>query len=255
MSLQGKIAVVTGGSQGIGASVCERLAADGATVCVVASSSIAKAEAVASRIGAAGGHAIAATADVTSAASLQAMVDGVVERAGRIDILVNSAGVFYPTLAGEASEADVARMLDTNVKGVFLAISAVAPVMRAQRHGKIVNLSSVAGFMGLKGYSVYCATKAGIMLMTRALALELGPHGINVNAIAPGNTATPMNENIRTDPAMAGYLEAMTEKTPSGRTYSTPEEMAGLVAFLVSDASRAMHGSTVLIDEGFSAGL
>jgi 3-oxoacyl-[acyl-carrier protein] reductase len=109
--------------------------------------------------------------------------------------------------------------------------------------------------MGFGGYSMYCATKAGIVMLTRALACELAPHGINVNAIAPGNTATPMNLDIRTDAAFKPMLDAMTARTPSGRVYSDPTEMAAMVAFLASDEARPMHGTTVLMDEGFAAGL
>jgi NAD(P)-dependent dehydrogenase (short-subunit alcohol dehydrogenase family) len=109
--------------------------------------------------------------------------------------------------------------------------------------------------MGIGTNAVYCASKAGVIMMTRALANELAPHGINVNCISPGNTATPMNYEIRTSPALKHFLEAMAARTPSGRVYSTAEEIAGVALFLVSDETRAMHGSNVLIDEGFSAGL
>ncbi len=255
ISLDQKIAVVIGGSQGIGASVCEKLAKEGATVFVVASRSLEKARVVVNSIIAAGGKATPSVCDVCSRDAIETLFRDVLDQVGRIDILVNSAGVFYPTPVGETGEADVERMLDINVKGVFLAISAVAPTMKAQHYGKIVNISSCAGVMGIKGYALYCAAKAGVIMMTRALALELAPEGININAVAPGNTATPMNLDVRTDPAFAGFLQAMTERTPSGRTYSSPEDMANLVAFLASDDSRAIHGSTVLIDEGLTAGL
>ncbi|WP_284946407.1 SDR family NAD(P)-dependent oxidoreductase [Acidisoma cladoniae] len=251
MRLKGKIAVVTGGSQGIGAAVCERFAREGAKVFVVASSDVTKAQLVVDRILAAGGDAVAAAADVTSVAELDALMRQVGDR---LDILVNSAGVFYPTPLG-SPEGDVSRMIDINLKGTFLAISAAAPLMKAGHAGKIINLSSCIGYMAFNTYSIYCATKAGIIMMTRALALELAPHGINVNAIAPGNTATPINENIRTQPEFAGFLQAMGERTPSGQTYSSVEDIANLAMFLASDESRAMHGSTVVIDEGFTAGM
>ncbi|MCB8881272.1 SDR family oxidoreductase [Acidisoma cellulosilytica] len=251
MRLKGKIAVVTGGSQGIGAAISERFAAEGASVFVVASASLEKAQLVVDRIKAAGGDATAAAADVAQAAELGQLMQKVGDR---LDILVNSAGVFYPTPVG-TPESDIGRMIDINLKGSFLVISAAAPVMKAAKSGKIINLSSCAGVMGLNTYSVYCATKAGIMMMTRALALELAPFGINVNAIAPGNTATPINEDIRMKPEFAGFLQSMTERTPSGQTYSSVEDIANLAVFLASDESRAMHGSTVLMDEGFTAGL
>ena len=136
--------------------------------------------------------------------------------------------MFFPTAAGQTSAAEVDRIVDVNLKGSFNTINAAVPHMKQVGGGKIVNIASVAGVMGIGGYSLYCATKAAIMMITRALAVELAPAGINVNAIAPGNTATPMNENIRTDPALKPMLDAMAARTPSGRTYSDPHEMAGL---------------------------
>lgn len=255
MRFAGKIALVTGGSQGIGARIGERLAAEGAGVALVASSDRAKAQQVADRIIAAGGRAAGHAADVRNAAEIAAVIDHIVEAEGHLDILVNCAGVFFPTPIGEAAEADVARIIDINLKGPFNAINAAAPHMKAQGHGKIVNIASVAALMGVTGYSLYCATKAGVSMMTRALALELAPAGININAIAPGNTATPINQNIRTDPAFKPMLDAMTARTPSGTVYSDPDDIANLALYLLSDEARAMHGSTILIDEGFSAGM
>lgn len=255
MRLKNKIALIVGGSQGIGTSIAQRFAAEGAVVGIVASSSLEKAQAVAGEVSKSGARAFAEVADVRDGRSISAMVHKVLGDQGRIDILVNAAGVFYPVPVDEVNETEVDRMLDINLRGTFLTVGAVAPHMKAARSGKIINISSVAGYMGLTGYALYCATKAGIAAMTRALALELAPHGINVNAIAPGNTETPMNEDIRTDPALKPFLDAMAARTPSGRTYSKPEDMAALAAFLASDEARAMHGSTVLADEGFSAGV
>jgi 3-oxoacyl-[acyl-carrier protein] reductase len=252
MRFTGKVALVTGGSQGIGEAVCRRLAAEGATVAVLASSSQAKADAVAATLGhGARGY----VADVSVRAQMRALMAQVRDDLGRIDILVNSAGIFLPTPAGEADESVVDRMIDINLKGTFLAIDAVVPLMKGQGGGVIVNIASVAGVAGIGTYGVYCATKAGVIMLTRTLAQELGPHGIRVNAVAPGNTETPMNEAIRTQPQHKAMLDAMAARTPSGRTYSPPEEMAGMIAFLASEEARSMHGSTVLMDEGISAGI
>lgn len=255
MRLSGQVALVTGGSQGIGEAIARRYAAEGAAVAVVASASMSKAEGVAAAIAAAGGAAAGFVADVRQPQAVSDLVDAVVGRFGRLDILVNSAGVFYRTPAGAAGAADVERMVDVNLKGTWNAISAAVPLMKARRGGKIVNLASVAGLMGHAKYAIYCATKAAIIMMTRALACELAPYGINVNCIAPGNTATPMNRDIRTEPALRPFLEAMTARTPSGRTYSTAEDMAAVAAFLASPDAQAMHGSCLLADEGFSAGI
>ena len=252
MAIPGKTALITGGSQGIGEAIARRLAAEGVTIGVVASSDLAKAQAVAASLP---GKAFAFAADVRDAAQVATLVAQASAALGGIDILINSAGVFYPTPAGATEEAAFDRMVDINLKGTWNAINAVAPLMQAQRRGWIVNLGSVVASMGFGGYAVYCATKAAIVMMTRALAIELAPHGISVNCLSPGNTATPMNEFVRFDPSMKPMLEAMTARTPSGQTYSSAEDMANIVAFMVSDGARAMHGANILADEGFSAGM
>lgn len=254
MAFKGKVAIVTGGSQGIGACIAEGLARKGARVAVVASVDIAKAARIADSLNAAGASVSAYVADVRDPGQIGAVIDAVMGAEGRIDLLANCAGVFFPTPAGATPASEVDRMVDINLKGAFNAIGAVVPSMREAGYGKIVSISSVAGFMGMGGYSLYCATKAGIAMMTRALAIELAPSGININAIAPGNTETPMNADIRTNPEFAPMLEAMRARTPSGRTYSDPWDIANLALYLLGDEARAVHGSTMLIDEGFSAG-
>ena len=253
MAILGRTALITGGSQGIGEAIAKRLAAEGVTIGVVASSDVAKARAVVAAMPG-NGH-LAFAADVRDSTAMVALVAQADEALGGIDILVNSAGVFYPTPAGSTGEASFDRMVDINLKGTWNAIEAIAPLMKARRRGWIINLGSVVASMGFGGYAVYCATKAGIVMMTRALAIELAPHGISVNCLSPGNTATPMNLDIRTRPELAPMLEAMRSRTPSGQVHSSAEDMANIVAFLVSDQARAMHGANVLADEGFSAGM
>jgi NAD(P)-dependent dehydrogenase (short-subunit alcohol dehydrogenase family) len=255
MRLDGRIALVSGGSQGIGETTAQRLAAEGASVAVVASSNLDKAAAVVARLPGAADRHMAAVCDVRNAAATDKLVDATIKRFGRVDILVNAAGVFYATPAGATFEEDFDRMVDINLKGTWNLINATAPGMKERKYGRIVNISSVAGVMGIGSYAVYCATKAAIIMMTRALASELAPHGIGVNCVAPGNTATPMNEDIRTKSELKPFLDAMAARTPSGRTYSSAEDIANIAAFLASDESRAMHGSCVLADEGFSAGI
>ena len=255
MKLKDKVALVTGGSSGIGTAISVLFAKEGAKVAVVASSDLKKAQAVVDEIAAAGGSAQAFTADITKASNVEALVKKVKDAFGGIDVLVNSAGVFYPTPAGETKAADGDRMIDINLRGLFYMINAVVPLLKERGGGKIVNMSSVAGVMGFGNYAIYCATKAGVAHMTKALALELAPSGINVNAIAPGNTATPMNEDIRTDPELKPVYDYMASRTPSGRTYSEAEEMAGIALLLASEDGRALHGATIVADEGLSAGL
>ncbi len=255
MKLEGKVALITGGSSGIGEAIALRFAREGARIAVTSSSDLGKAQAVADQIAAAGGAARAFVADVRDVGEVKALVARVKEAFGRIDILVNSAGVFDPTPIGETTEAEYDRTMDINVKGTFFAINEVAPIMREQGGGKIVNLSSVTGIMGFKTFSVYCASKAAINYLTRALALELGPHNIAVNAILPGNTATPMNVKIRTEPQYEKMLEGMAAVTPSTRVYSDADDMASAALFLCSEDGRSAHGSLLLLDEGISCGI
>jgi len=249
-----KVALVTGGSSGIGRAVALRLAGEGAQVAVVASTDPARSRAVAAEVEVTGGTALALVADVRNADQVEDCVGMAVDAFGRVDVLVNAAGVYYPTPLGASKPADVQTMLDINLKGTFLMMNAVVPGMVAQGGGRIVNFSSVAAFTGSLEHSLYCAVKSGVVMLTRAAALELAPHGIHVNAVAPGNTATPMNEHIRTDDSQADRRAAMAARTPSKRKFSDPEDIANIVAFLASDESIAMHGSTILADEGRSAG-
>jgi NAD(P)-dependent dehydrogenase (short-subunit alcohol dehydrogenase family) len=252
MRLDGKVALVTGGTSGIGEAVCRRFAAEGAAVAVLGSQDLVKAQAVANTLGA---RATAYVCDVRDPAALSALVAQVERELGPIDVLVNSAGVYYATPIGDTAEAEYDRMVDINLKGTFFAINAVVPGMKTRRHGRIVNISSVAAVMGIANYSLYCATKGAIAMMTRALARELAPYDIHINALAPGNTATPLNEALRTLPEHRDYMAGMEALTPSNRAFSPPAEMAALCAFLVSDEARAFHGSLLLADEGISSGL
>jgi NAD(P)-dependent dehydrogenase (short-subunit alcohol dehydrogenase family) len=142
------------------------------------------------------------------------------------------------------------QIIDTHLKGAFFTIQAVAPSMKERRSGRIVNVASVAAYKGSAAYPLYSTVKAGIVMMTRALALDLARHDVAINAIAPGNTATPLNENDRADEQM---MAAKRLTTPSPRVYSPPSEMAEAILFLADGRVKAMHGSTILLDEGLSA--
>jgi 3-oxoacyl-[acyl-carrier protein] reductase len=253
MKLSNQVALVFGGSSGIGRAACERLAYEGATVAVIASGDLAKAQAVAIGITAEGGSAKAYACDVRDVAAIEKVVAAVERDLGPIDILVNSAGVYYPTPLGATAESDFDRMVDINLKGTFFAINAVAPGMKARGRGRIVNVASVAGVRGSPRFPLYSATKAAIIMLTKALAGDLAPHGVQINAIAPGNTATPLNSTERSDANNEAVIAAKAAATPSRRTYSPPEEMAAAIFFLVSGEVSAMYGATMLLDEGLSS--
>jgi NAD(P)-dependent dehydrogenase (short-subunit alcohol dehydrogenase family) len=250
MRLAGKIALVTGGSSGIGQATAELFAAQGAAVAVASGSDLRKAERVVEQIAQRGGRAIPVKMDVRSPADIARAVEEAVRALGPIDVLVNSAGIYIPTPLGQTTEEEFDRLMDTHLKGTFFTIQAVAPAMKARRNGRIVNVASVAAYKGSALYPLYSAAKAAVVMMTRALALDLAPFDVAINAIAPGNTATPLNEGDRQSE------EIMARKrltTASPRVYSPASEMAEAILFLADGRVKAMHGSTLLLDEGLSA--
>ncbi|HEY1145687.1 MAG TPA: SDR family oxidoreductase [Allosphingosinicella sp.] len=248
----GQVAIVTGGSSGIGQSVAEALARAGAQVAVVASASLEKAAEVCRGIEAEGGSARPYVADVRDPEALAHLVTEVESDFGAVGLLVNGAGVFVATPAGATDQGAAERMIDTNLLGAWNAVSAVLPSMRRRGGGRIVNFSSTAATIGVRQFSLYCASKAAVSMMTRALAAELAAEGIAINAIAPGNTATPMNATVRAD---AEALDAMRRITPSGVAFSDADRIAGIVLFLLSDRASPVHGATWLADEGISAAI
>ena len=253
--LAGKVAIITGSSSGIGKAIALKFAAHGARVAVMASTNIDKAKAVVTEISQAGGEAHAFTCDVSCPDRIHETFTSVLEIFGTLDILVNAAGVFYPTKIGETSETSFDNMINTNLKSVFFATDAVAPILQEKQQGKIINLSSSSAYIGSRDYGLYCAVKAGVTTLTKTFALQLAPHNINVNAIAPGNTSTPINQDVRTLPEFAERRKMIDASTPSKRKFSEPEDMANAALFLACEDSCAMHGSTILLDEGRSAGL
>ncbi len=251
----GKIAVVTGGSSGIGATIAQQLAIRGARVAVVASSSIDKAGQVIASWGDAAASGRPYAADVSDSNAVQMLFKQVEADLGGVDLLVNAAGIYLPTPSGETAPAESSRMIDINVKGTWNCIEAAVPLLRRRGGGRILNFASVAGTIGVRQFSLYCATKAAILMMTRALAAELARDGININAIAPGNTSTPMNEPLRSGEGAAERIAAMASITPSGVAFTEPEEMAEIALFMLSDAARPVHGATWVVDEGISAAI
>ena len=253
--LKNKVAMITGSSSGIGKAIATKFAEQGAYVAVIASTTLLKAEAVVEEILANGGKAHAFICNVADPESIKTTVTEISQHFGTLDILVNAAGVYYPTKIGETSEVEFDLMSNTNMKSVFFAIDAVAPILQEKQAGKIINLSSVAAYVGSKDYGLYCAVKSAVTTLTKTFALQLAPYNINVNAIAPGNTATPLNEDIRTKPEFADRRAMIDATTPSQRKFSEPEDIANAALFLASEDSRAMHGTTILLDEGRAAGV
>jgi gluconate 5-dehydrogenase len=248
--LDGKIAVVTGGAGGIGEALALGLGFHGATV-VVSSRNQDAITAVAKKITElTGNEAIAIASDVTSDESVQNLVDLVVEKYGRIDILVNAMGMNIKHPAFDYPMEDWDKLFNVNVKGTMVACKAVAKVMRNQKHGAIVNLSSVRGIRGYTGGNTgYCATKGAVELITKALALEWAPEGIRVNALGPALVITPGTRHIAEDPKLAAKYAAA---VPMGRI-GLPEDMVGAVVYLCSDAASFVSGQTIYVDGGLTA--
>ncbi|MGE5703959.1 MAG: SDR family NAD(P)-dependent oxidoreductase [Clostridia bacterium] len=243
--LTGRVAIVTGGSKGLGAGMAKALAIQGADVAIV-SRNADEGEVVAAEIRSMGRRAIAIAVDVQQVESLARMVQQVKAELGRLDILVNNAGVGVTRMALDVSEADWDKVIDTNLKGVFFCAQAAASVMKEQGGGKIINIASVAGEIGAAGMAPYCASKAGVINLTRALAKEWARYNINVNAIGPGYIKTAMNETELSDPA---FLKKVLS-TLSIRRLGELDDLAGTVVLLASDASSYITGQTIFIDGG-----
>jgi len=245
VDLSGKVAIVTGSSRGIGRAIALALAKDGANIVVNALSNITKAREVAKEIECMGREALVVVADVSKKEHVESMVEQTLKRFGKIDILVNNAGVVGPTVPiHELSEEDWERIISIDLKGTFLCCRAVIPHMIRQRSGKIVNISSIAGKEGNANMTAYCAAKAGIIGLTKALAEEVAKYGIRVNCVCPALIETELVE--RMDKKQVEYLKG---KIPLGRL-GKPEEVAELVKFLVSDASDFITGQAINIDGG-----
>jgi 3-oxoacyl-[acyl-carrier protein] reductase len=245
-SLNKKIAFVTGGSRGIGAAIVRKLARQGAVVALTFAGSHDKASALVAEIHAAGGRALAIQADSGDPAALQAAIAQVASEFGRIDILVNSAGLLLRGEVEEFALEDFNRMFEVNVRAAFVAVQAALPHMTAGSAIVLVG-SVVAERAGLPGSAVYAMTKGALASLTRGLARDLGPRGITVSNVQPGPTVTDMSRGG--EPEMAALLTPM---MPIGRL-GQPEEIADFVAFLVSEEGRLITGASLTIDGGFLA--
>jgi 3-oxoacyl-[acyl-carrier protein] reductase len=240
--LSDRVAIITGASRGIGRAIALALAAEGANVAVNYASSSSAAEEVVAAITDAGGNAIALQADVSKVDQVETLLDKTLEKFGRVDVLVNNAGITRDTLLLRMKPEDWQAVIDLNLTGVFLCTRAVSKVMLKQRAGRIINIASVAGQMGNPGQANYSAAKAGVIGFTKTVAKELASRGITVNAVAPGFISTDMTSGLKSDEILK-YI-------PLGR-YGEPEEVAGMVRFLATDPAAAyITGQVFNVDGG-----
>ncbi|MEO1095944.1 MAG: 3-oxoacyl-[acyl-carrier-protein] reductase [Cyanobacteria bacterium J06638_28] len=241
--LKDKVAIVTGASRGIGRAVALALAAEGAQVVVNYARSSAAADEVVSQITGEGGSAIALQADVSDAAQVDALVKAAMAKWGRVDVLVNNAGITRDTLLLRMKPEDWQAVIDLNLTGVFLCTRAVSKIMLKQRSGRIINIASVAGLMGNPGQANYSAAKAGVIGFTKTVAKELAPRGVTANAVAPGFIKTDMTEDLSNTEDILKFI-------PLGR-YGEATEVAGLIRFLATDPAAAyITGQVLTIDGG-----
>ena len=244
MSLNGKTALVTGASRGIGRAIALRLAEDGANVAVIYAGSADKAEAVVNEITALGVNAKAYRCNVSDSAAVNETVKAVTNDLGKIDILVNNAGITRDGLMLRMKDEDFDAVLDTNLKGAFNMIRACYSGFIRKKSGRIINISSVSGIMGNAGQANYSASKAGVIGLTKSVARELASRGITCNAVAPGFIQTDMTENL-------GDNNPLLNSIPLGRM-GKPEDIAAAVAFLASDSAAYITGEVLKVDGGLA---
>lgn len=244
MSLNGKTALVTGASRGIGRAIALRLAEDGANVAVIYAGSADKGEAVVNEITALGVNAKAYRCNVADSAAVNETVKAVTNDLGKIDILVNNAGITRDGLMLRMKDEDFDAVLDTNLKGAFNMIRACYSGFIRKKSGRIINISSVSGIMGNAGQANYSASKAGVIGLTKSVARELASRGITCNAVAPGFIQTDMTENL-------GDNNPLLNSVPLGRM-GKPEDIAAAVAFLASDSAAYITGEVLKVDGGLA---
>ncbi|MBI2824740.1 MAG: glucose 1-dehydrogenase [Planctomycetia bacterium] len=257
IDLKGRVAIVTGGGQGIGRAIAAALACNGAAVAIV-DLAVDAARETADELSRAGHASAAFTADVADAAAVKSAVDAVVTRFGRIDILVNNAGINTVKdrrPVHEYDRDDWDRILRVDLTGVFVVSQAVVPRLLEQRGGRVVNIASVAGLVPLRLQSAFVAAKAGVVNLTRSMALELGPSGVLVNCVAPGSILTQGTQALFYGPD-GSYSEraaSLIAHIPVGRP-GTPEEIAHAVLFLVAPEASYVNGAVLTVDGGWTAG-
>lgn len=249
MKLDRKVALVTGGSRGIGKAICIKYAAEGASVVVNYTKGVKEAEAVASMIKNAGGKAIAVQADVSQRDQVKKMVNQTIEAFGKLDILVNNAGILTPTNLIETSDDEWDRVMDVNLKGSFICIQEASKPMIQRGGGRIISISSISGLgCAPTGEGAYGCSKAGLIMLTAVAAQDLGPHGINVNCIAPGWIKTDMTAG------KSGAEAEAVDKRKAGlaalRRIGNTDDIANVALFLASDDSSFVTGQVIVTDGG-----
>jgi NAD(P)-dependent dehydrogenase (short-subunit alcohol dehydrogenase family) len=247
-SLTGKVALVTGASRGIGRYVAQGLARYGADI-IATGRTVSQLEEAAQEIHQLGRQCLAVPMDITQKADIEKGVEKAFQHFGRIDILVNNAGINIPKPALEVTEEDWRRVMDSNLTGLFFCCQAVGRIMVNQKSGKIINISSQTGTVAIQWRAAYCSSKAGVNLLTKVLALEWGPHNINVNAVAPTFIETPMTKPMLENPA---FREMVLNKILLGRV-GQPKDVLGAVIYLASEASSLVTGHVLLVDGGWTA--
>lgn len=247
MKLANKVAIVTGGSGGIGQALCDRLAKEGAKIVINYRSSADEAQQTKEKVEQIGSEALIVRADLSKVDQINHLVQETIDHFGKVDILVNNAGLEKRADFWDVTEADYDLVLNVNLKAVFFATQAVVKHFRETNNpGRIINISSVHEELPFPHFTAYCASKGGVKMITRNLAVELGSMGITINNVAPGAIATPINHNLLNNPEQ---LKKVTQNIPL-RRLGEPEDVAGIVAFLASDEAKYITGATFYVDGG-----
>ncbi len=250
--LAGKVCIVTGGGSGIGRAICLAFGREGATVVAADRNAESAARAV-GELEFLGAQGMAVQVDVSVADSVRGMVDVVVREHGRIDVLVNNAGFGFAATVVETEESDWDRLMSVNLKGVYLGCKYVVPVMTRQGGGSIVNTASAAGLVGVADRAAYCASKGGVIAMTRAMAIDHAGDGVRVNCVAPGTVESPYFDEIFAKSEDPAALRRFMEGRHLMRRLGSPDEVTGGVLYLASDESSFVTGSVLSVDGGMTA--
>lgn len=249
MKLKDKVAIITGGSRGIGAGIAHAFASAGATVIIVNKSNPIDGVNIANQITQNGGKAHAIQCDIANESEVKQLVKQVIKQYNKIDILINAAGILVFKPVEEHTIDDWNSVINTNLKGAFLMSKEIIPHMKNKHYGKIIFVASLAATRGVANTIAYSASKGGLLAMAKSLVAEIANHGINVNIITPGFTATKMNEHIRNHPDFTRQMKA----TPAGNLMLQSEDISESAIYLASDDSKYVHGLNLIIDDGVSA--